>query len=248
MGHVKRSTHSVPLSYSLIVIDEVENYLADQIKILQACINQTTQAMLYVGDLAQQTQLCTIQNWESISEEFGENRKVVLNKVYRNTRPILEYIRSLGYTVTIPDGIRDGVAVQEIQATTHTDELAKIQEIIKNNQGTVIGILAKNTEYLEAFQSLTEKHSNVHVLTINEAQGVEFDVVCLVGIHRDIFVVPGGNTSDNPTRHEQRRRVNRDLLYVALTRAMNELYIFTDHDLTSIVQALNNESSALPPN
>ena len=51
-GRLKTAKKMMPIKYSLIVIDEAENYLAEQIKIIQSGIN-SNKSILYVGDLAQ---------------------------------------------------------------------------------------------------------------------------------------------------------------------------------------------------
>ena len=59
---------------------------------------------------------------------------------------------------------------------------------------------------------------------MNEAQGVEFDVVFLVGINKDTFSVSfEENASENLIK--EKKRINKDLLYVALTRAISEWHV-----------------------
>ena len=68
----------------------------------------------------------------------------------------------------------------------------------------------------DPFRAAFKDRADVHVLTVHESQGVEFDAVCLVGIPEDFLTV------DDP----ELRKIKRDLLYVALTRAMEELHVF----------------------
>ncbi len=232
----KKTFKEVPLQYSLIVVDEAENFLQEQIEILLQCVSKKTKAMLYVGDLAQKTRAFTIEDWNLVGESFGEGRKVVLQKVYRNTRQILEYIQSVGFSTTIPDGVNLGKEVQEHVLTTKAMEIEKIEDLIEARDGGVVGILAKNDEYLEAYRKVFAENSDVKMMTINEAQGVEFDAVFLVGVDRQYFVI--GDTSSELGR--ELRKVNHDLLYVALTRAMNELYVFGREPLRNIVTTLSD--------
>lgn len=215
--HYKKSKVKEKVEYSLIIVDEAENYLAEQISILKSCISKKTQAMLYVGDLAQQTKTHTIKDWTAVSESFEEGRKVTLHKVYRNTKQILEYIQTKGFNTTIPAGVREGFKVSEIYCETKDHELRKSIELINDRNEGLIGVLAKNEQYLELFKQSFYEHPNVLVMTINEAQGVEFDTVILVGARPDIFQLHHPNI--------ERARVDHDLFYVALTRAMNELFI-----------------------
>lgn len=113
----------------MLILDEVQNYLKEEIKVLQKCINPKTNSILYVGDLAQQTKLCTIRNWSEIDEDFEESRIARLNKVYRNTKEILEYIKSCNYEITIPEGLKSADNVVE-KACLRPDEIAN--ENLKN--------------------------------------------------------------------------------------------------------------------
>ena len=71
-------------------------------------------------------------------------------------------------------------------------------------------------------------------MTINEAQGVEFDVVVLVGIGREA-AVDYADMQDAELL-EGKKRIEKDLLYVALTRAISELHVMGRTKLKKINQ------------
>ena len=176
---------------------------------------------MYVGDMAQQTKLGTVRDWSEIDEDLSVDRKVMLQKVYRNTKQILEYIQTLGYSVEIPDGIKNGSAVSEYISTSQTEEIAYITNILQQHKSKTIGILAKEPEYLDAFKKAYRNDDAVHCMSMGEAQGLEFDIVCLVGIDEHFFEV---NYNDEMLQKEK-NRMNKDLLYVALTRAIESLHV-----------------------
>ncbi len=209
------------IQYAGVILDEAENYLTEQIAIIKSCINAETQAMIYVGDLVQQTLPSTIHDWNEANEIIDANRKITLQKVYRNTKNILEYIQSLGYSVEIPSKLREGEKVEEFIFDAKNLEVEKVASLIQSDSEEVIGILAKSADYLKDYKKRFASFPNVYVLTINEAQGVEFDTEFLVGIDKAMV-----NTTNlvEEVRIE-RRKVDRDLIYVALTRAMNKLYV-----------------------
>ncbi len=67
---------------------------------------------------------------------------------------------------------------------------------------------------------------------MNEAQGVEFDVVFLVGISKDLFAV----SKELPeVLIQEKKIINKDLLYVALTRAISELHIIGKNNLREVI-------------
>jgi DNA helicase IV len=231
-GKVQRKKNRVPVRYSLLIVDEAQNYLPEQIQSFRLCANEKNHSIVYVGDLAQQTQLCTIREWQHAGEDFNtDERRAVLQKNYRSTKQILEYIQSAGFDIPVPDGIKEGASVKEIISKSKIDEISYVKSIAEQNSKTVIGVLAKTADYLTDFKELLSGHSNIHILTINEAQGVEFDIECLVGISETFFKkIP----STNSILAEERKRVDRDLIYVALTRAMNELHVLGDTTIKNI--------------
>jgi DNA helicase IV len=232
-GSVKNKREVTQLEYSLAVVDEFQNYLPDQLRLIKSCINEKSQSIVYVGDMAQQVKLGTIRQWEDISEQMAQERKVVLEKVYRNTKNILAFIKKLSYSIEIPDQLKEGVLVGEYILETKNQEVAKIKEIIKKNDFGSMGILGKDSEYLAEFKGAFSENKKIHVMTMNEAQGVEFDIVVLVGINKDMFVSYDGDIHMDLA--EEKRRINKDLLYVALTRAISQLHVMGKEKLENII-------------
>lgn len=232
-GNMKKKRGFVPFKHSLAVIDEFQNYLPEQLQLIKSCVDKNSQSILYVGDMAQQVQLGTIRNWNDIDENINEERKVVLQKVYRNTKNILRYIESLGYPIEIPDGIKEGSEVGEYICDNQHDEIIKIQSFIRDKDFASIGILAKDQQYLSMFKKVFSDNDKIYVMTMNEAQGVEFDAVFLVGINSKTFDV---SFDQDATKElvEEKKRINKDLLYVALTRAISELFVLGKEKLTKL--------------
>lgn len=226
---VQRHRQIVPLKYGLIVVDEVQNYLPEQIALLRSCIDDATQGMLYVGDLAQQIFLGTMRDWDDAGEMLSDDRKVILDKVYRSTKQIMRYIKNIGFSVSVPEELRDGADVIEVKIANTEEQIAWVREHIASQKPEAqIGILSFSADTLSAFSQVFESHPNVHILAIHQAQGVEFDVVYVVGSDIDIF----SNISEeiNSPLAVERAKIQKDLLYVALTRAMDQLCIVNGGD------------------
>jgi len=230
-GKLKKKRGPVSLRYSLAVIDEFQNYMSDQLKLIKLCINEKTQSIIYVGDMKQQVKMGTISNWEDVNEKMDKKRKVVLEKIYRNTKNILGYIRSIGYDVEIPAQLKDGLEVREYACQTKEQEIGRIKKLLKNKKYNSVGILSRDEKYLAYFKREFSENEKIHVMTMNESQGVEFDIVFLVGIGGDMFT---SYADENISLANEKRKINQDLLYVALTRAMSELYVMGQKKLSKI--------------
>lgn len=217
---VKRKMGRFDVSYNLCVIDEFQNYLPEQLQLIGGCMNEEMRSVVYVGDMRQQTRFGTVQSWDEVGEQIDPSRIITLEKVYRNTKEILRSIQSLGYNIEIPDALPEGTPVITLPDTRETQEQIFAQCL--KNTDRLIGILAKENAELEEYAPLKE-HKHIKVLTIREAQGVEFDTVFLVGNKPDTWLNNEGDLGE--TRNAEKKRINKDLLYVALTRAMREMYV-----------------------
>jgi DNA helicase IV len=231
-GKLKKKVGHVPLEYSLLVIDEFQNYLPEQLQLLRSCLKSSPGSVVYVGDMAQQIRLGTVRGWEEIGERISEDRKVKLQKVYRNTKNILRYIQELGYPVEILEGMREGVPVEEIVLGDAQAEIRYVEDLLRGAGGRSVGVLAKNEEYLLSFREVFKDREDVRVFTIEESQGVEFDIVCLVGVNRKDWEVSGSGLSEEFAN--EKRKILGDLLYIALTRAISELHVLGRHKLREI--------------
>lgn len=220
-GKVKRTKKPVPKQYSLIILDEVQNYLPEQIELTARCLSPTG-SCVYVGDLAQQTKLFTIRSWEQVGQQFSEENTVRLEKVYRSTKQILQYIQSQGFSITVPEQSREGKPVTTSTYSTHGELEAYIAKIITEHPDVTVGILSPHPLTVAVLAEHYKTAPKVKVLSISEAQGVEFDVVILCNTQ---YLTSASLGEYEKSLAMQIQQVNRDLLYVALTRAMNELYI-----------------------
>ncbi len=233
-GELVTKTEKTQFMYSLMIVDEFQNYLPEQIKLLRECVDKKTESIIYVGDMAQQVKLGTIKGWAEAGEVIPADRDIRLHKVYRNTKNILSFIRGLGYQIELPEGLKDGPAVTEKTTDSSEEEIKHIKNILPEYKNGSVGILAKDEKYLDIFKKEFAGMKNVHVLSMLESQGVEFDLVCLVGVNKKDFDLSQDPDMDLAHRAE-RAKIQKDLLYVAMTRAITELHILGADKISSVL-------------
>jgi len=221
-GAATRKRGRFPVEYSLIIFDEFQNYLSEQIALAKTALSKKNNAVMYVGDMAQQTKLGTIRTWEEIGEIVPDDRRVLLKKVYRNTKEIIQYIQSLGYDLSEPKELKSGVAVQEKTVGSDTEACRYIDSVLAAEEYDTYAILAKTQSQLMAYKEYYAEEPQVHCMMMHEAQGLEFDVVFLVGIEKNMFSI---DERYDTVLKEEKRRIHQDTLYVALTRAIEALHV-----------------------
>lgn len=240
-GKLRKKRGWVPLEYSLMVVDEFQNSLPEQLALLNRCMRPTPRSIIYVGDMAQKIHFGTVRGWEEIGETVDDERAVRLHKVYRNTKNILRYIRSLGYDVEIPEGMREGEIVRECRIDETAAEIEYVRALLDRNPEASLGILAKESTSLEPFRAVFGREERVHIFTMEESQGVEFDIVCIVDVRREDWNI-GRNGNDGGIREmprgfvDEKRKILKDLLYVALTRAISELHVTGRDGLSEVIK------------
>ncbi len=225
-GQLKKQRGFVPANYSLILVDEFQNYLPEQLSLIRSCIDPKLASMIYVGDMAQQVELATIKDFVAIGEKIEPERQVILQKVYRNTKEILEYIKQQGYRVDIPVGLKTGQPVKEWHLSQLEDLIPRISEYLAGNDYGSVGILfSDHADLIKVRSSFSGQalfnQPAIHFMTWSEAQGVEFDLVFLIDSTRSDL------TAANllPEHCLELAKVKKDLRYVALTRAINEMIV-----------------------
>ncbi len=220
--HKKRAFD--PFRYALVLVDEFQNYLPEQLMVLKVCVSPRTEAMLYIGDMAQRVHLGTITSWSDVGEDIDDARSVRMDKVYRNTKNILRYIGSLGYDVLIPDGLREGRPVVEKVVENKEEEMCVVREIIADKDEGSVGILARSESALTAYRDVFGGCENVYVMTMRESQGLEFECVIIIGDDQE-YIAADAQSGLDEELSSAKARIDRDIYYIALTRAMNKLFI-----------------------
>ena len=120
--------------------------------------------------------------------------------------------------IELPKGLKEGPLVVEKIINTVEEEIKHIKELIPKYEKGNIGIISNNESHLDNFKKEFTNIKNIHILTMLESQGVEFDLVCLVGIDKKSFDLTH-YIDASPEQIKERKRMQKDLLYVALTRA-----------------------------
>lgn len=206
------------ISYGLVMVDEFQNYTSDQINIIQRVIDPRLNSLVYIGDPNQKSILKPESDLHS--DLFSACDRVTLDKVYRNTKNILEYIQSAGYDITIPDKARDGQDVIKIKVNSISELQNEISSILETTSTETVGILFDNQEILSNANLQSYVNSNIRIMTKIESQGTEFGTVISIN---------GTDLSQDNAYSEEfvnmKKFAKKNADYIGYTRAVERLYV-----------------------
>lgn len=205
-----------------LLVDEMQDYSFIQYKVLSMLFPcQKT----ILGDVNQSVNPLSKTNAYHIKKVFDDAIIMKLNKSYRSTFEITEFAQNI-YQNTDLDAIeRHGEQPKIIECKDEKEEFSEIKKLIedfKSSDYNSMGIICKTQKQAEElFIKIEEIDKNAYLLNYQStffyngiivtsafmAKGLEFDQV----------IVP--DVSDKNYNQE----IDRNLLYVACTRAMHKL-------------------------
>lgn len=219
-----------------IVIDEAQDLSLFQFYILKKIVNNNSFTIL--GDLCQGIYSYRgINDWNDVSTHiFDENStKLCLEQSYRTTIEIMnsatKVIGSLSDS-RLPKAkpvIRHGEEVKIFEKNS-LKEIAKEIDIrienLANSNYKSMAIICKTLDECKKLKSLIKNKKNISLITGKEknypggiviipchlAKGLEFDVVIIANVSKEAYI---------------KKELDVKLLYVAMTRPLHELYIYS---------------------
>ncbi len=232
---------------SHIVIDEAQDFGVMLFQILKRIFKNCTYTIM--GDVSQNIYYDTGMNdWEILKQEVFQPEKdrfYVLAKSYRNTVEISDYasrvLRKCSFkTYDIEPIIRHGKEVSLIKAEGIKGLVSQTSELVKNIRGSgydTIAIICRTVEETLTVKKLFDGQidnlqqsddmeemtfsNGTMVLPIHMTKGLEFDAVILWDPDEERY-----HTSDEDAK----------LLYVAITRALHELYVVYQDELSGLLK------------
>ncbi|HEY4623703.1 MAG TPA: 3'-5' exonuclease, partial [Solibacillus sp.] len=218
-----------PWKMRVVFIDEVQDYSYFQLAALKAGLE--TDMFTMVGDLAQGIHSYrSLTDWQPVLDLFPRATYATLQKSYRTTIEIMEVANDILMQMDedlplVEPVVRHGKQPQFIeQQALNVKTITQIVEQIKASNHQSIALICKTTKEAKSIVKQLEKaefpaqildensainQQKLLVVPSHLAKGLEFDAVIIASFEAPYY--------DNP--------IDRKLLYVALTRAMHELYI-----------------------
>lgn len=251
------------LMYDHVFVDEGQDLQQAQLRLLKLAARKT---MIVAADKGQKIYKTSF-TWRDIGLNVTGGRTKVLQNTFRSTRQIIQLAHSLQMNDPLckqkdEDYIEPkypdvkGPPPQLLQCGDSLTETKFLVDLVKKfqleNKDRVIGILTRTWRHAYALlrqmreadvQAELVKQDQgdvlspgVKVTSLHSAKGLEFDVVLVLSLNEG--VIP---SMDNEEEDEEHFDVERRLLYVAMTRAKHELYMFVSGQPSRFIAEMDRE-------
>lgn len=258
LENIQRIPESLRIDH--VMVDEAQDLQLAQLEVLRLAARRS---LVVAADKGQKI-YNTSFSWKDVGINVSGGRTKVLQNTYRSTRQIIELAHSLqkhdpicmskdeDYIEPVYPDV-DGPMPKVVACTTALESrhmLVKIVKALASDQGSTIGILARQRQHVYRYKRVLEEfgmaceviqqnegnaHSpGVKLTTFHSAKGLEFDVVVIPNVEEGVVPPERANEQDGELEIERR------LLYVAMTRARHDLYLLYSGSASRFLEEMDS--------
>ena len=243
------------LPYRAVVVDEAQDFHAEEWKLIRALVPAGANDLFLVGDAHQRIYGRKVALSRCGIQIQGRSSKLRIN--YRTTEQIRAWAMAMlkGVEVDDLDGEKDtaqgyksllsGSKPEQHHFSTSQKEqeflAGKLKELLKDRSPEDICIVARTAKMLKddyqgLLQSLAITHTvldknksaaggGVRLATMHRVKGLEFPVMILAGMNSKTMPLRVASVECDPTSKAEHEDRERSLLFVAATRARDQLIV-----------------------
>jgi len=219
-----------------LVIDEMQDYTPIQF----AALNLLFQCQKTIlGDFGQFLNPNHLHTLEDLKKLYSEAEYVELSKSYRSTCEIISFAMKVKSAGTIEAVQRHGKFPAIIKCLDNQDELAHIKDRIDafiRNTRSSLGIITKTNEDAKRLYDLLSANYDVHLISPDSnrfVNGISITSIQMAkGLEFDEVIIPYANNGKYSTEYD------RNLLYIACTRAMHRLTLLYTGEVSSLIGSI----------
>jgi len=206
-----------------LVIDEMQDYSVVQYEVLSrlyAC------KKTILGDINQSVNPFSSSNLQTIEQIFPGATSMTMLKSYRSTYEITEFTKRISKNVKVEALERHGQEPQIISCKNKEAEIERIKSLISAFNGSAynsLGVICKTQKQADTLHESLSPHFQVKLLnavSVAFGSGIVITTAHLAkGLEFDQVIVPFC------TEKNYHSDPDRQMLYVACTRTMHQLYL-----------------------
>ena len=217
-----------------LLIDEMQDYTPVQYAVLDRLFSCKKTIL---GDANQSVNPYSASKAEEIRRVFMQASCMHLTKSYRSTYEIMQFAQGISPNPDLVAIKRHGDAPQILTCTKQTEEIEQISRLIGEFAGSdfhSLGIICKTQPQADKlFAAIRDTGHDPHLLSAHSTSFSRGIIICTAhmakGLEFDQVIVP------NVTHKNYNTLMDRNLLYVACTRAMHKLALTFAGELTQLI-------------
>lgn len=205
-----------------LLIDEMQDYTPVQYKVIQKLFPCRKTVL---GDASQSVNPYGSSTAEMIQKSFVTGEIMKLCKSYRSTYEITDFAQKIRPNADLEPIARHGEKPQILQYKNEKEELSGIIDLISRYRKSAyksLGIICKTESQAKVMADQLKRHAaDIHFLSNQSAAFVQGIILTSAhmakGLEFDEVIIP---EVDDENYHSE---IDRNMLYVAVTRAMHRL-------------------------
>ena len=194
-----------------------------------------------LGDFGQFLNPSHLHTLEDLKKLYSEAEYAELSKSYRSTYEIISFAKKVKSAGTIEAIERHGEPPAIIGCRDHQDELVYIKNCIDafaKKAYSSLGIIMKTNEDAKRLYDFLSADNDVHLISPDStrfANGISITSIQMSkGLEFDEVIIPYVNSDQYSTEYD------RNLLYIACTRAMHRLTLLYTGEVSSLIGSILN--------
>lgn len=204
-----------------VFVDEMQDYDAITIFLIKYLFPKATFTM--VGDY-EQNLLFKANNKKAIDENFTDAKFYDLKTNYRSTSNISKFACNIVDKIYDSEFIREGEKPKIVETKTFNENVEKIKQTLETlkEKHQRIAVICKTQKEVDLYKNylpecftLSENKNDIEIqkpilTSVFYSKGLEFDAVILPNVSEENY----------------NSEIDKNILYVASTRALHKLYVF----------------------
>lgn len=181
-------------------------------KLAQSCYNQSLMEKLYSlsNEELQDKNYSKFAGFLSLMKDFKE--KSTQTKVS-------EFVQYVIKKLDLERVFKTGKEEDENRINNLDELISSIEQFEKDNENITLEEYLQNVSLISDIDTYDDEQNTVTISTVHSAKGLEFKVVFIVGVEEKYFPIIRDYSTDADMEEERR------LMYVAVTRAKERLYL-----------------------
>ncbi len=218
-----------------VIIDEMQDYNATQYEILNRIFDCN---MTILGDVQQVIYKTNDDVIEKPKNMFHDNIKVTkIMKSYRSTYEIIEFCKKICNVKNMEPFDRHGKEPLIVKCDDYmkmVEEIEKTMNYVNLNSYTTVAIICKSKRLAQDFYNNIKNKDDYYLMNDENVEFKEGKIITNAflakGLEFDMVIIPEVTKTDFNTD------IDRQILYVACTRALHELYLYYYDELSEFIQ------------